>query len=315
MNLIKFLSENAYGINPIFFNANQDKPLYHYTSPDGLLGILKSDKIALWFSKYDCLNDSSEGKHIIAIHKETVNLLLKSGEIDKSFYDTIIDCKPSIQRHFARPPQNEGGGIDHFSKSFDTYLCCFSNNPDSIDMWRHYIKNNTCNGFCIDFSPQLFNNIGKIQISSNYQESRIQLGEVVYDDDKKIEILKAEILQLKVERKTREWEIPIIMSTILLECQFFLKHKCFESEKEIRAIYTVSTGDVDIGEKKPTLKYRTNAGVIIPYFEVEIPKEHLQSIKLSPLMSDSAENSLDSYLKNNGYTNYTIDKSTLPIRY
>ena len=34
--------------------------LFHYTSREGLEGILTSDKPSLWFSQYDYLNDPSE---------------------------------------------------------------------------------------------------------------------------------------------------------------------------------------------------------------------------------------------------------------
>lgn len=115
------------------------------------------------------------------------------------------------------------------------------------------------------------------------------------------------------QKQIDSWFLKNTISHILSNRQFFFKHKCFESEKEIRAIYTIPTADT--GEKKPTLKYRTNAGVIIPYFEIPIKKEHLQSINLAPLMSDSAKESLDFYLRNNGYTDCPIDKSALPIRY
>lgn len=292
-----------------FFDINCHKSLYHYTSPEGLLGILQSDKIVLWFSKYDCLNDSSEGIHIIDIYKNTLKDLLDAKEIDQSFYDTICKCEPSAYKSFRNPSIKRVV----FFTPFDTYICCFSSNPDSINMWRYYIKNNTCNGFCIDFIPQLFNSIGNIPTSSVSQESRLELREVVYDDNDKIKILKAQILHLSKQKISVQNQIQNLMSQFLLECQFFFKHKCFESENEIRAIYYVPQADTK--EKKPTLKYRTNAGIIVPYFEVKIPKKHLQSIKLAPLMSDSAKNSVDSYLINNGYTNCGVDKSKLPIRY
>ena len=40
-------------------------PIYHYTSPQGLLGILQPDNPVLWFSRYDALNDKTEGGCVI----------------------------------------------------------------------------------------------------------------------------------------------------------------------------------------------------------------------------------------------------------
>lgn len=133
-----------------FSPINDDKSFYHYTSPEGLLGILQPDKTLLWFSQYNNLNDSSEGTHIVDIYKDTLEDLLNEKEIDKSFYDIISDCEPLTIKSFCNPSRN---GLDPEGCSlttFNTYICCFSKKPDSIDMWRHYIKNNTCNGFCIE---------------------------------------------------------------------------------------------------------------------------------------------------------------------
>lgn len=36
--------------------------LYHYTTPEGLLGILQEDGVKLHFTKFTALNDKMEGK-------------------------------------------------------------------------------------------------------------------------------------------------------------------------------------------------------------------------------------------------------------
>ena len=41
--------------------------VYHYTSPDGMLGILHpGGKAKLWFTRYDSLNDINERKEIVS---------------------------------------------------------------------------------------------------------------------------------------------------------------------------------------------------------------------------------------------------------
>ena len=45
------------------YKANRN--LYHYTSPEGLIGILGNNK--LWFTESGCLNDESEGKYIYSL--------------------------------------------------------------------------------------------------------------------------------------------------------------------------------------------------------------------------------------------------------
>ena len=49
--------------------------LWHYTSADGLLGILRNEKsehgkLHFWFTRSDCLNDTSEGTHILFLFRQ-----------------------------------------------------------------------------------------------------------------------------------------------------------------------------------------------------------------------------------------------------
>ena len=51
-------------------------PLWHYTSGNGLMGIIRNDtrehgKLHFWFTRSDCLNDPSEGTHIKDLYKST----------------------------------------------------------------------------------------------------------------------------------------------------------------------------------------------------------------------------------------------------
>jgi hypothetical protein len=69
--------------------------VYHYTSPDGLLGILNEDGIRLWFSKYDCLNDASEGQEIVKYYQSACKSLYDNPGLilyTKRLFDSVLCC-------------------------------------------------------------------------------------------------------------------------------------------------------------------------------------------------------------------------------
>ena len=96
-------------LNKDFLPKLSHSNIYHYTSESGFNSILfnsnDSENITLWASRYDCLNDKSEGVIILEIYKETCKELLSDGKIDKTFYDIIVDLKPSDEVLFSFKPQ------------------------------------------------------------------------------------------------------------------------------------------------------------------------------------------------------------------
>ena len=64
--------------------------LWHYTSADGLLGIIRNEpneigKLHFWFTRSDCLNDTSEGTHILLLFREVCSELIQKNIITQSF--------------------------------------------------------------------------------------------------------------------------------------------------------------------------------------------------------------------------------------
>jgi hypothetical protein len=72
--------------------------LWHYTSADGLLGIVRNEqsehgKLHFWFTRSDCLNDTSEGTHILLLFRQVCSDLLQENTITQSFYDAIKNAE------------------------------------------------------------------------------------------------------------------------------------------------------------------------------------------------------------------------------
>lgn len=94
-----------------------------------------------------------------------------------------------------------------------------------------------------------------------------------------------------------------------------LKLECFEHEKEVLLFVDV----LGKFQNKPTVKYRTNVGFVIPYIELGFGKSSITRITLGPNMGDERQKEarqkvfqemMDSY----GYR-FSVDCSKIPVRY
>jgi len=124
--------------------------VYHYTSPDGILGILKNKELRFTDCQY--LNDKGEfiyiRKPLEKAYKEIIKNRNKTYEFFKDFINEL----------FARPYDDFSSRNDfeenRSSYDFDTvfkfnhhYVLCASMNPDTANMWNYYVKNGVYQGY------------------------------------------------------------------------------------------------------------------------------------------------------------------------
>ena len=135
-------------LDDISLKIKRDSIVFHYTSPDGLLGIIKNKKIQLRFGRVDCLNDYSEGQEILEIYRQVCEDLHDEGKIDESFFKKIITITPDTKTWFNLKTEygTSGRKIERVC-----YVCCFSRKKDSLPMWNYYVKNNKYQGYNLGF--------------------------------------------------------------------------------------------------------------------------------------------------------------------
>lgn len=77
----------------MFLNSNEleNKILYHYTTPEGLLGILQSDSVKLRLTKASALNDMMEGKILKERYKSVCTKLYREGKMNKKEYEFLME--------------------------------------------------------------------------------------------------------------------------------------------------------------------------------------------------------------------------------
>lgn len=307
--------------------------LYHYTDSCGLLGIIRNSseekgKLHLWFSRSDCLNDPSEGSHIMSLYKKVCNNLAKDGKIDKSFYDLVSELELSKNALFSYPLPEENKNTH--SSMLDcadckAFVCSFSLAEDSLDLWRYYAKGN--DGYCLKFFPYIFKT-KKDYSFSKYDEndifSNVQGFSVIYDDKEKEKIITELLMDtynLYLNRCNLGWEderFTNFLENILKKYQFRFKHGCYSSEKEYRYVfYRPIKKPNDLKNELPKINYRAKNGLIIPYLDIEIEKDahYFREIMISPFnKNERSKYTLTDYIKHCGFSGIHVSESQLPVR-
>lgn len=317
------LACDFYESEPIFVD------IWHYTSANGMNGIIQKNGILhFWFSRSDCLNDTSEGKEINDYYQMACLLLLQKGEISEEFFDCIKDLNASVTRTFEFPLASTTEAHTYAKvcrAECEAYICCFSLQADSLDMWRYYSKSD--GGYSLQFDATLFDYWGKTLYSNPLQYPKyafIESMKVVYNPAEKRElilnIIKKVYSAFSIDKTEtgRHAASRYIIESELQRLQFKFKHECFASEKEYRfVLYLPKKKPTDMCQDLPSIQFRTMNGVIVPYIDLEIPNgnELLQNLLVSPFIIETAkENALRSFLDSRGFHNCNIAFSSLPVR-
>lgn len=133
-----------------FMPAEYYRDIFHYTSPEGFRSILLGSpkSVTIWASRYDCLNDASEGTIAEQVFLETCADLKEQGHIDDNLYQLFVKVHPEKTTLIK---YREDAAIRLTRLECDKFVCSFSKNPDSLAMWNYYSKGHKYEGFNIGF--------------------------------------------------------------------------------------------------------------------------------------------------------------------
>ena len=305
---------------PIFLamNANYmpkefDGNIFHYTSPQGFQSILFGDRLdtVLWASRYDCLNDSSEGSVAEEVFKETVQELFEQQTINEEQYKLFSSVKTAKTILIYR---EINGDLKFERVECDRYICSFSKDKDSLAMWNYYTKGNRYEGFNIGFHSQHL----KQELEDYFIGTNVSLNvyPVIYKKSEQKELIKTTLLIIKdLYSKEESLRIKSILSSRLVDWGLIFKKEYFEHEKEVRIIINVSKKETRI-----PIQYRINSGYVIPYIQLKLEKYNVSYVTLGPLQYEERNlkhqvGVMKEMLKSTGYNLANVDYSKIPIRY
>ena len=223
--------------------ANSNEMLYHYTSVEGLKGIL--DNESLWLTQIQFMNDSKEFKHAVEIAYQIIKgKKFKSEDRFLKYYEALENTL-SV---------SNGARIFIFS---------MTENPDQLSQWRGYCG---LGGYSIGFNKSSILELASAQY--------YRLEKCIYDDSEKIKIIE-NVIDRSVAYFLRQ-KGRSDYSKIVHDSKFYgeflmvgsiMKHSSFVEENEWRLIGGPFSWKAD------NARWRTRDGMILPYAEFRLKRD------------------------------------------
>lgn len=226
--------------------------LYHYTTSDGLLGILQTQRI--WATESFYLNDSSEIDYGLSLVKETIS-------------DTYL--YPKGTQELGQPILM--GVMQHLSnRTEEIYVACFSEDGDLLSQWKGYA------GFGEGYSVE-FDASELTRHKRKYPHVNVIISKVIYKREQQISMIKAQVDKILIEcnklatNDNNRQEIIdagiVILIHMLRHMTIFFKDNAFSEEREWRATYVNN----ELSEEgRRDVKFRVVGGNIVPYLPLDI---------------------------------------------
>jgi Protein of unknown function (DUF2971) len=229
--------------------------LYHYTSQDGLKGMLNSKTI--WASKIHYLNDSKEFALALGLASDelTKRIRAATSQGDSSRLELLRDCIYTIAE-------------------VNTCVCCFSERRDDLSQWRGYGGGNA--GFSVGFTREWFTQVTETQ--------GLSLRCCIYDPERQQRLIQDEIdgfFATNAEKEPDHWDrnlgyenpdkprtfkvLPHAGDDFANRLALIaprIKHKPFKNEKEWRLV----AASVSVHK----LHHRPGRSMLIPYYKIPI---------------------------------------------
>lgn len=228
----------------------EQKYIYHYTSLENAMNIIKPEGLIFWGSRYDCMNDPFDSIY-------SRKIMLGISHLEKDFEDK----------------QKEGILSIEDSKNFMEYVpyfVSFSKNRDDALMWRLYNAQ-----VCLKISIERIKKYCRKSFTD-----RFKYDDCVYLSPKQIERKYFEMLHDLVDKRE-------IWKKIMFE-SVFIKHPDFRCENEVRIVdfnaslrfNKTKLNDDDKGEFPNNFKYKKvlNSTKIVYYKEFMFDKDALCGI-------------------------------------
>jgi hypothetical protein len=288
-----------------FYDNNT--PIYHYTSLESLINILKTK--SLWATNCQYLNDKHEAKYFSNILKSELKYeLTKLKTFNSSLTDLILNIFDSNDYK------------NHIDKS---YIISFTKSFDSLPMWKYYGKN----GIIMEFETAILN---KIYLNKNFSfKDKINnkpqkiccanlFNDVIYDYSFILFFFKDTINNIikkfdYVNSKQNRYNEVIDDFLLSFRLCFLYKDESYSFENEKRMVFVLNDNDVRKFEK-----FKVKNNLVIPYIDVlfeENGKLPLKKIIINPEQKDEMyKDGIEKLLKSHNYNDVIIEESKSSIR-
>lgn len=260
------------------------KNLYHYTSFDGLMGILDFGKIRCTQIFY--LNDIEENLNGWKYFIDVLETNYKSTE----YAGFRTEIKRHLQHWFNIDFENLTNA--DFKKlnisDYKSFVFSLSMVNDDLNQWRSYAGNNI--GFSIEFNfNQSFIEKQSELIDTRHSEAknncncRILFRKCIYEDEFKRGAFQTLLdFYYKDFLEDVKYTLDNLFFDILTLCLFF-KNPKFEAEQECR-IVVLPLEDYLVNDSKVNnlIKFRAGKNLIVPYIEIDCIQDNVLGVTVGP---------------------------------
>lgn len=292
--------------------------IYHYTSANGLHGILSSG--ILYFTDSLFLNDRNERKNFYLLLRD----YLKTWDREQReiLFQRYFKAPDYISRCLEQTNPADTGASRHF------VLSC-SEEKDSLPMWNYYTRSMHAAGYNLHFETKSLLQQLKAHpfFKAAGRRSRLLCRGVVYE-----EAVKNKILRQVLEAFTSKWEaddsresrnrLLLALDRAFEQLSLFYKDKAFAHEKEIRIVISASNRTIhrlfsSAERETGPYRFRQVRGAQTPYLALDVVEKGtvITGVTAGPALDkEMAVNGVEYMLYFYGFPQ-TCKVSAVPLRY
>lgn len=279
--------------------------VWHYTSAEGLLGILNSHEI--WASSPKALNDLEEITFGVQKLREAFDKFLTTNLL-------TLESTRRIENIIS---------VEFLTQQIDSiFIVSASMEADSLNQWQHYSNRD---GFAIEIDtavPLGLISADGLTVFGRRREDHFFPGwyDVVYqveEQDQIISQILAYVTRMTLDPSFADDVLLNLVARMIIMPQMMrIKHQGFRDEREVRFI-SGSAPEIPV-------KYRVSNGRVVPYINMVRHRENLEvntnnldfirGILCSPTTTESDVQLVRDMLSAYGLENTNISRSTIPFR-
>jgi hypothetical protein len=267
--------------------------IFHYTSQDGLLGIIRSKSI--WASSIRHLSDSAEFSYTVELVRGKLKqkLLQSNPRALTNYYAALLSRLEAI-------------------KDMTLFVTSFSEHGDLLSQWRAYTQNGI--GFSVGFE---YDHLQKLAEAHNFSIIKCVYKESEHD------LIVEEIIDVGrgLVEAGEEDNAVLAFFVGLVTYAPALKHPSFSEEREWRLVSEIVRPPVQTGANQTPapINFRSGKSMLIPYREFKLAEANSRMsiskifVGPTPHMDLSISSALQLLLTSE-VDNWRIVASSVPYR-
>lgn len=278
------------------YDERPSMPLYHYTSLQGLLSIVRCK--FLWASDIRYVNDAQELRHFGSLVDTAILRRLERGPSTANILQQLRTWLPL-----------------RLSDGPMLFVGSFTESGNLLSQWRGYCPHGR--GVSLAFDPA--------QLTETGEQAAFQIGRCEYDIRKQESVAEQFVLRAlelaeatgpsPTHHATQSFHhVFLELEPDLLRLAALMKNPAFREENEWRLVSPVFNNYVE-----PPIQYRAGATTLVPYLELPLPQANgviaIQNVVVGPTPNPNFSiSSVVRFLSREGVRPTRVMNSCVPYR-